>query len=116
MGKKLTLNFQNTGENLKDSLIQYQNMLEGKLKEVEDETKDNTKRIMELEPETKAIAAKILDLQNKNDDKFNIIKDELATENKELFGTLKNDVDDIMKLNEEKATEIDSHVDKLREL
>jgi chromosome segregation ATPase len=34
--KKVSKNFQNTGENLKDSLDKYQSMLEGKLKEVEE--------------------------------------------------------------------------------
>ena len=108
--------FHETGETLKDSLDKYQGMLEGKLKDVEVETNENTKRLMEIEPETKALAANMLELQNKNEENFNTIKDQLAAENQDLFGVLKNDVDDILKLTEEKVTEVDSHVENLRQL
>merc|ERR1712130_771561 len=92
---------QNTFET---SLVSNQASLEGKFKELEEETKLNTKSLVEIEPMAKAI-----------DGKFDGFKQQIIIENNRHFESFKSEVSTTMMKVTERNNTVEKHFETIKD-
>merc|ERR1711892_928559 len=95
---------------LQNSLVNYQEMLDGKLREVGEETKLNSKSLVEIEPLAKSIDSRLVMLQNSNAEKFEVLKEQILVENTHRIESFRSEVPTSLVSVSEKNESVEKHI------
>merc|ERR1711892_1203286 len=102
--------FNQQEELLQNSLVNYQEMLDGKLREVGEETKLNSKSLVEIEPLAKSIDSRLVMLQNSNAEKFEVLKEQILVENTHRIESFRSEVSTSLVSVSEKNESVEKHI------
>merc|ERR1711892_637404 len=95
---------------LQNSLVNYQEMLDVKLREVGEETKLNSKSLVEIEPLAKSIDSRLVMLQNSNAEKFEVLKEQILVENTHRIESFRSEVSTSLVSVSEKNESVEKHI------
>merc|ERR1711915_607341 len=79
-------------ELIQNSVVNYQEQLEGRIRELSEETKLNSKSLFEIEPLAKSMDNRILTLQNSNAERLEVLKEQILIENTRHIESIKTEV------------------------
>merc|ERR1711874_674103 len=97
-------------ELIQNSLVHYQELLEGKLREVGEETKMSSMSIVEIEPLAKSIDSRLAMLQNSNAEKLEVLKEQILVENTHRIESFKSEVSTSLVSVSEKNESVEKHI------
>merc|ERR1712013_176042 len=97
-------------ELIQNSLVNYQDLLEGKLREVGEETKMNSKSLVEIEPLAKSIDSRLVMLQNSNAEKMEVLKEQILVENTHRIESFRSEVSTSLVSVSEKNESVEKHI------
>merc|ERR1712013_633494 len=97
-------------ELIQNSLVNYQDLLEGKLREVGEETKMNSKSLVEIEPLAKSIDSRLDMLQNSNAEKMEVLKEQILVENTHRIESFRSEVSTSLVSVSEKNESVEKHI------
>merc|ERR1712055_681649 len=97
-------------ELIQNLLVNYQELLEGKLREIGEETKMNSKSLVEIEPLAKSIDSRLLMLQNSNNEKLEVLKEQILVENTHHIESFRSEVSTSLVSVSEKNESIEKHI------
>merc|ERR1711892_1232256 len=102
--------FNQQEELLQNSIVNYQELLEEKLRELGEETKLNSKSLVEIEPLAKSIDTRLVLLQNSNAEKLEVIKEQILVENTHHIESFRSEVSTSLVSVTEKNESVEKHV------
>merc|ERR1711892_849720 len=102
--------FNQQEELLQNSIVNYQELLEEKLRELGEETKRNSKSLVEIEPLAKSIDTRLVLLQNSNAEKLEVIKEQILVENTHHIESFRSEVSTSLVSVTEKNESVEKHV------
>merc|ERR1712168_1116937 len=97
-------------ELIQNSLVSYQELLEGKLREVGEETKMNSNSLVEIEPLAKSMDSRLVMLQNSNAEKMEVLKEQILVENTHRIESFRSEVSTSLVSVSEKNESVEKHI------
>merc|ERR1712168_861442 len=102
--------FNQQEELIQNSLVNYQELLEGKLREVGEETKMNSNSLVEIVPVAKSFDSRLDMLQNSNTEKMEVLKEQILVENTHRIESFKSEVSSSLVSVSEKNESVEKHI------
>merc|ERR1711915_926352 len=97
-------------EMIQNSVVNYQEQLEGRIRELSEETKLNSKSLFEIEPLAKSMDNRILTLQNSNAERLEVLKEQILIENTRHIESIKTEVSTSLVSVKEKNESVEKHI------
>merc|ERR1711915_475758 len=97
-------------ELIQNSVVNYQEQLEGRIRELSEETKLNSKSLFEIEPLAKSMDNRILTLQNSNAERLEVLKEQILIENTRHIESIKTEVSTSLVSVKEKNESVEKHI------
>merc|ERR1719495_2735659 len=102
------------GDSLRDTLANYEDIVDKKINQIQEESKLSTKLLSDIVPKLNNMDKTIIHIEDKNKEKMSELKIELSNETKTFIESLRREVDGALVTNMEKIIEFEKDVQNLR--